>query len=253
MLTTVTDVIAATRYLLQDVNGEIWTDDELRNKINEGQRIYSEKTKCLKTDFDLMTYMESGNYPDNFTEYVFGINDQKQEIIPTSFNRLYDCFGDEFEDITGNTEAIWDDHDNPGAYHIFPVKEQNLTKLVENQWQGEILEIVGSANTYDNWGLINGISGYHINGIWGTTQFVDDYDYIGGIQYIRKSNDDVIEIRDYDILQYYAAAQALLMETERNNKDMAKIMMGLFDNMIGQEIELINIAHGKNSSKGEFF
>lgn len=222
-----TDVLTRTRLLLQDVNAVIWTDEQLQKMVNDGQVEYARLTGCLRDTFEVLTVDGLGSYPDNFIDFVFGVNSEDSRIYPASWQRIFEEYGDTFLTDDGEPEYIFDNYDSDGEYRVYPVPDQSVTAGEFDSGWGVVETISEDYELDSAWGTITGTAVECLD-IWGIPDEFTEFDEAGEIVYSRKPTEDVIEIPDPLSLVYYAAGEALAMETEHKNLNKSKYFMGQF-------------------------
>ena len=202
-----TEIIDRLRLLLQDENGEIWSDSELAAYINDGQNEYAERTKCLVNSFQLITEDGEGSLPDDFIDFKYGVNANWNTIYPATWEHLLKDKGEGFETVEGTPTHIYDNLSSDGKYKTYPVMDQGITEATDDSPWGTInidgnIDLLPYIDTYqnnDSWGVNYGLPGC-VN-TWGTI-ITEDTEDTWGVANLN-GTEDLQQIILYDESEIY--------------------------------------------------
>jgi hypothetical protein len=122
MAKTFSELIGKIRTRLQDTQGDFWSDDELLLALNEGQRDYAERTKCLTALAPIIAKenIETYNFPDDYLDFIRMENADGEAVTPTVSPRVQELFGDRWRDATGDPQYLFSDLDGAGQFRMYP-------------------------------------------------------------------------------------------------------------------------------------
>lgn len=116
------DLVAKVRRVVRDDHGNYWTDDEIKDYLNEGQREFVRQTFCLRAQSPITAKENEEVYllPDGCREVLRMENTEGTKLEKTTSHDLQAQHGDGWRDTTGTPEAFYSDLDGDGKFRFYP-------------------------------------------------------------------------------------------------------------------------------------
>ena len=255
MMTT-EELIARSRLYLNDKDGKIFTDDELKKFIEQSAKEYCEDTEIFRDEFDFVKKDGEYKYPSDYIHFVIGWNKDGKEIEAKCSHDL-ERYWSEYSSKTGSPLFIYDDTCDEGKYKLCPEPNEEET-VDEYIWEIE--------KPYQEYGVKNWCLGIDAGGLgelftdipnldygeiyddnygvtystnkldedYGVIYQIDIYNFVGDASYVRYRV--ASKIPDHVALLYNILSQAYEVDSDITSADKAS----LFRNYYNARISLFN-------------
>ena len=110
------------RIQLQDLDGNYWSDDELDDYINRGQREYVERSRCLtgRQIYFRRAYGNAFNLPDDYLRLIKMVDENDTPLVPVASNDIpYNLSKNQ----TGQPVYVTTDFVRDGFFRLYPIPE----------------------------------------------------------------------------------------------------------------------------------
>jgi len=113
---------------VEDPDLQYYSADEIDGYLAEAQRRYARRTKCLRGETVLARRENTQTYtmPDDYLEFLRMEDDEGGEVLPCSWRDLYERYGSDFRDTTGDPRYVYADLDGAGGFRFYPDPGESL-------------------------------------------------------------------------------------------------------------------------------
>lgn len=241
---TESDYMNRLRLLLRDPDRLVWTDEALRQALDDGKREYCRRVPLLVGVFPAFPERDgSFRWPEDFHRFLYAVNVAGEEIAPASVRRAGERI-----DETGDPELIIDGGNL--EYRFAPNPDLSGFEFFEFDPEYGTVRSDAEAGDYILWYDFDGIafltvepgiesdSEYGVAREWEDAVFNSEYgverelmagDPAATIRYFRFADAEEWALDTMLGSVYYAASLLLEAETDRKDANAAALMMELFN------------------------
>jgi hypothetical protein len=154
-------IIERVRRILSDTEKVLFSDEELRDYINEAQREFCEKTRILRAEGPLTTQENSKifNLPDDCFIVDYIARADGHMIVKTSSRDLLNNYGTRFHTCYGNPEFYYQDMDGQKQVRFYPIPTESVLASFQ-QFDSELGAIIASDSVTIEPIIVDGVEIY---------------------------------------------------------------------------------------------
>lgn len=213
----VAGIVNLVRRHLNDMDGAVFSDEELARFVRKAAEEYSEDSKAFRGEAPFAVGDDGGGgYSAGCLGVLRAFDEYGHAVLATSSHRAAFFRGDYRSSPGRPVQVMYDDQDGDGGYRLSPVPEQDSVEHYDETGYGIFTQYYG------------GVFGYSYGIVFAWRQIED----IGGYQFIRSAAPE--EVQDHLALVYHAVAQALNADTDlARGEGSVQLYKGLYADRLG--------------------
>lgn len=223
-------IIQLVRHYLNDLSGEVFSDEELYRHLDSVTTDYCTRTAVLRGEVPIRLVDGTFTLPECTLGILRAWNDLGEEI---RLGNAHDV-EDHLEESGEHVETIYEDLSDDGTYHVWPKVSQDISQLSEDNAYGIVTQLYGAVCAYD----------------YGTTVYLELFENIGSVQIVRKGESR--EVQDHLALVYGVCARALNSDSDLSSANNARFYERLYQGRSSMR-SIITRGNAFAPRRGEYF